>query len=240
MQVAAKTAVLEDVPDKTKVMGIPAIPFRELGRREVWLNRLPELAKTNRRAREKIEGCHPDPERAEGDGTLGNGGTESKAPPSPRSLAHARDDTRIMMMTIHAIMKVLPHLSDAARRSPFWRSKREEDSSAEERHGQRAVLSGAFSRRAGLPGVLIIEAMAQCGAVLFSARDPRSRKEALPLRRVDKARFRKARDSGDQLIFECEVLQQRSSTVKIRGVARVGGAVVAEAEMLSIMADKPE
>lgn len=45
VQVAAKTAVLEDVPDKTKVMGIPAIPFREFGRREVWLSRLPELAK---------------------------------------------------------------------------------------------------------------------------------------------------------------------------------------------------
>ncbi len=45
VQVAAKSAVLEDVPDNTKVMGIPAIPFREFARRDVWLKKLPELAK---------------------------------------------------------------------------------------------------------------------------------------------------------------------------------------------------
>jgi len=44
-QVAAKSAVLADIPEKAKVMGIPAVPFRDFSRREVWLRRLPELAK---------------------------------------------------------------------------------------------------------------------------------------------------------------------------------------------------
>ncbi len=40
--------------------------------------------------------------------------------------------------------------------------------------------------------------------------------------------------------MECEVLQRRASTVKMKGTARVNGAVVAEAEMLSVMTDRPE
>jgi UDP-3-O-[3-hydroxymyristoyl] glucosamine N-acyltransferase len=44
-QVAAKSAVLADIPEKAKVMGIPAISFRDFSRREVWLRRLPELAR---------------------------------------------------------------------------------------------------------------------------------------------------------------------------------------------------
>jgi UDP-3-O-[3-hydroxymyristoyl] glucosamine N-acyltransferase len=43
VQVAAKSAVLHDVPEKSKVMGSPAVPFREFARREVLFKRLPEL-----------------------------------------------------------------------------------------------------------------------------------------------------------------------------------------------------
>jgi len=45
---------------------------------------------------------------------------------------------------------------------------------------------------------------------------------------------------GDQLILECEVLHRRASTVKMRGVAKVAGVVVAEAELLSMLVDRPE
>ena len=72
VQVAAKTAVLEDVPDKTKVMGIPAMPFRDFGRRDVWLSRLPELAKRIEELEKALKECHP--ERSEGPG--GTGGTQ--------------------------------------------------------------------------------------------------------------------------------------------------------------------
>jgi 3-hydroxymyristoyl/3-hydroxydecanoyl-(acyl carrier protein) dehydratase len=57
---------------------------------------------------------------------------------------------------------------------------------------------------------------------------------------VDKARFRRPVVPGDQLILECEVLQRRASTVKVRGTAKVNDVLVAEAELLSVMVDRPE
>jgi len=146
-----------------------------------------------------------------------------------------------MIMTIQEIMKILPH------RYPMLLV----DRILEIDEGKRIVglknvtaneqfFQGHFPGAPVMPGVLIIEAMAQCGAVLFLRAIPDRDKKLFLFGGVDKARFRKPVVPGDQLIFECEVLQQRSSTVKIKGVARVGGAVVAEAEMLSVMADRPE
>ena len=144
-------------------------------------------------------------------------------------------------MTINEIMKVLPH------RYPMLLV----DRILEIEEGKRIVglknvtaneqfFQGHFPGAPVMPGVLIIEAMAQCGAVLFLRAIKDREKKLFLFGGVDKARFRKPVIPGDQLIFECEVLQQRSTTVKIRGVAKVGGAVVAEAEMLSVMADRPE
>ncbi len=146
-----------------------------------------------------------------------------------------------MMMTIHEIMKVLPH------RYPMLLV----DRILEIEEGKRIVglknvtaneqfFQGHFPGAPVMPGVLIIEAMAQCGAILFLRSIPNRETKLFLFGGVDKARFRKPVIPGDQLIFECEVLQQRSSTVKLKGVAKVDGAVVAEAEMLSVMADRPE
>ncbi|MGZ8851642.1 MAG: 3-hydroxyacyl-ACP dehydratase FabZ [Thermoanaerobaculia bacterium] len=143
-------------------------------------------------------------------------------------------------MTIHEIMKVLPH------RYPMLLV----DRILEIEEGKRIVglknvtaneqfFQGHFPGAPVMPGVLIIEAMAQCGAVLFLRSIPDREKKLVLFGGVDKARFRKPVVPGDQLIFECEVLQQRSNTVRIKGVAKVDGAVVAEAEMLSVMADRP-
>lgn len=53
-QVAAKTAVYHDVPEKAKVMGIPAVPFRDAARRDVWIKRLPEMARRIEELEEKL------------------------------------------------------------------------------------------------------------------------------------------------------------------------------------------
>jgi beta-hydroxyacyl-ACP dehydratase FabZ len=101
-------------------------------------------------------------------------------------------------------------------------------------------FQGHFPGAPVMPGVLIVEAMAQCSAVLF-LRDLEDREKKLFLfGGIDKARFRKPVLPGDQLILECVVLQKRAGTVKVRGVARVNDAVVAEAEMLSVMTNRPE
>jgi beta-hydroxyacyl-ACP dehydratase FabZ len=133
------------------------------------------------------------------------------------------------VLNIIEIQKLLPH------RYPMLLVDRLKNVSANEQFFQ-----GHFPGAPVMPGVLIVEAMAQCAAVLF-LRDIEDRDKKLFLfGGVDKARFRKPVIPGDQLILECEVLQKRASTVKVRGQARVDGVVVAEAELLSVMTNRPE
>ncbi len=148
--------------------------------------------------------------------------------------------TRQTMLTINEIMKILPH------RYPMLLV----DRVVEIDEGKRIVgiknvtaneqfFQGHFPGAPVMPGVLIVEAMAQCSAVLI-LRDIPDRDEKLFLfGGVDKARFRRPVVPGDQLRMECEVLQRRSNTIKVKGTAAVDGNVVAEAEMLSIMVERP-
>jgi beta-hydroxyacyl-ACP dehydratase FabZ len=144
------------------------------------------------------------------------------------------------MLNILDIMKLLPH------RYPMLLV----DRILEFEDGKRIVglknvsaneqfFQGHFPGNPVMPGVLIVEAMAQCCAVLF-LKDIEDRDKKLFLfGGVDKARFRKPVIPGDQLIMECTVLQKRASTVRMRGEAKVDGAIVAEAEMLSVMTERP-
>jgi beta-hydroxyacyl-ACP dehydratase FabZ len=144
------------------------------------------------------------------------------------------------MLTIHEIMKILPH------RYPMLLV----DRVLEIEEGKRIVgiknvtanepfFQGHFPGAPVMPGVLIVEAMAQCGAILF-LRDIADRDQKLFLfGGVDKARFRRPVVPGDQLRLECELVQRRGNSVKIHGTATVDGNVVAEAEMLSIMVERP-
>jgi beta-hydroxyacyl-ACP dehydratase FabZ len=145
------------------------------------------------------------------------------------------------MMTITEIMKLLPH------RYPMLLV----DRILEIEDGKRIVglknvtaneqfFQGHFPGAPVMPGVLIIEALAQCGAVLFLRDLPDREKKLFLFGGVDKARFRKPVVPGDQLILECEVLQKRASTVKLRGTARVGDQLATECEMFSVMVDRPE
>src|SRR6185436_10714573 len=145
------------------------------------------------------------------------------------------------MLTINEILKILPH------RYPMLLI----DRILEIEPGKRIVglknvtaneqfFQGHFPGAPVMPGVLIVEAMAQCSAVLC-LRDIEDRDRKLFLfGGVDKARFRRPVLPGDQLILECEMLQKRSTTVRMRGVAKVEGNVVAEAELLSVMTLRPE
>jgi beta-hydroxyacyl-ACP dehydratase FabZ len=145
-----------------------------------------------------------------------------------------------MIMTVQQIMSILPH------RYPMLLV----DRILELDEGKRIVglknvtaneqfFQGHFPGAPVMPGVLIVEAMAQCGALLFLKDVPDRETKLFLFGGVDKARFRKPVVPGDTLILEIDLLQRRSSTLKMRGVAKVEGAIVAEAEMLSIMADRP-
>jgi len=92
-----------------------------------------------------------------------------------------------------------------------------------------------------MPGVLILEAMAQVGGCLVYATEPSFKgKKALYLAGIDKARFRRPVVPGDQLILTVEVLTVRTTLVKMRTEARVEGQLAAEAEILSGVVDLPE
>jgi beta-hydroxyacyl-ACP dehydratase FabZ len=97
---------------------------------------------------------------------------------------------------------------------------------------------GHFPGAPVMPGVLIIEALAQAGAVLLLHDMPDREKRLVFFTGIDAARFRRTVVPGDQLRLTMEVLKLRSRTCKMRGVAEVDGQLAAEAEILSAMVDR--
>jgi 3-hydroxyacyl-[acyl-carrier-protein] dehydratase len=89
-----------------------------------------------------------------------------------------------------------------------------------------------------MPGVLIIEALAQAGAVLL-LHDMADREGKLVyFTGIDKARFRRTVVPGDQLRLTVEVLKFRATASKLRGIAEVDGVKAAEAEIMSALVDR--
>ncbi len=145
------------------------------------------------------------------------------------------------MIDIQEIMETLPH------RYPFLLV----DRIVEMEMGKRVVgiknvtmneqfFQGHFPGHPIMPGVLIIEAMAQTGGVLALKSVPKEevKNKVIYFMSIDKAKFRKRVVPGDQLRFELDVIRQRSNIVSLKARALVDGAVVAEAELMAMIADK--
>jgi 3-hydroxymyristoyl/3-hydroxydecanoyl-(acyl carrier protein) dehydratase len=91
-----------------------------------------------------------------------------------------------------------------------------------------------------MPGVLIVEAMAQtAGILVLKSMEDRASKLVL-LVAIENARFRRPVVPGDSLRMEMKVIKRKSSVAKMAGVATVDGVVVAEAEVMCKLADKEE
>jgi UDP-3-O-[3-hydroxymyristoyl] N-acetylglucosamine deacetylase / 3-hydroxyacyl-[acyl-carrier-protein] dehydratase len=143
------------------------------------------------------------------------------------------------VLGIEEIMKVLPH------RYPFLLV----DRVVEIEEGKRIVgiknvtinepfFQGHFPGHPIMPGVLIIEAMAQVGGMLLMGAVPDPDKKVVYFTSLNNVKWRRPVKPGDQLRFELELLQVRGMMCKMQGVAKVDGEVVAEAEMGAMVRDK--
>jgi beta-hydroxyacyl-ACP dehydratase FabZ len=98
---------------------------------------------------------------------------------------------------------------------------------------------GHFPGHPIMPGVLIVEAMAQVGGVLLMrSLDARAEKKVMYFTGIDRARFRRAVVPGDQIRFEVEILQLRRQLCRMRCAAYVEGKLVAEAQLSSVVVDR--
>ncbi len=143
------------------------------------------------------------------------------------------------VMGIQEILKILPH------RYPFLLV----DRIVHTEPGKRIVgiknvtmnepfFPGHFPGHPVMPGVLIVEAMAQTGGMLLMGQvdDPESK--VVYFMSIDGVKFRKPVVPGDQLRFELEMLKFRGKTCRMRGVAYVDGQPVTEAEMMAAIVDR--
>ena len=94
-------------------------------------------------------------------------------------------------------------------------------------------FAGHFPGHPIMPAVLIIEAMAQVGGILFLNSVDNPERYLVYFSRIDKARFRKPVFPGDQMRFELELLQLKLRVCRMKGLAFVGEDLVAEAELLA-------
>jgi 3-hydroxyacyl-[acyl-carrier-protein] dehydratase len=144
-----------------------------------------------------------------------------------------------MILDSNGIQKILPH------RYPFLMV----DAILEMEQFKRIVgvknvsinegfFQGHFPGKPIMPGVLIIEAMAQTGGLLLLKEVPERENKLLYFVAVDDARFRRPVVPGDQLRLEVDVISWRANFCKLRGRASVDGVLAAEATLMCKMVDR--
>jgi UDP-3-O-[3-hydroxymyristoyl] N-acetylglucosamine deacetylase / 3-hydroxyacyl-[acyl-carrier-protein] dehydratase len=149
-----------------------------------------------------------------------------------------RGDANVVM-DIRAILKIMPH------RYPFLLIDRILDVDP----GKRVValknvtinepfFAGHFPDHPIMPGVLVLEAMAQAGGVLLLNTVEKPETKVVYFMGIDGARFRRPVSPGDQLRFELEMLVNRRGMCKMRGRATVDGELVTEADLMATVVDK--
>jgi UDP-3-O-[3-hydroxymyristoyl] N-acetylglucosamine deacetylase/3-hydroxyacyl-[acyl-carrier-protein] dehydratase len=99
-------------------------------------------------------------------------------------------------------------------------------------------FNGHFPGHPVMPGVLIIEAMGQVGGLLIMDLVENPENKIVYFMSLDNVKWRRPVTPGDQIVFELEMLQYRRHTCRMKGVGRVAGHVVAEAELMARIVDR--
>ena len=144
-----------------------------------------------------------------------------------------------IIFDINAIKKILPH------RYPFLLVDGIIEFEPEKRivgiknvTGNEQFFEGHFPERPVMPGVLIVEAMAQTGGIMLLKDDEEVENKLVFFMGMDSVKFRKPVVPGDQLVMELTMLKARRSTFRMAGKAYVKGELVCEAEMMAAVVDK--
>lgn len=143
-------------------------------------------------------------------------------------------------LDIEQILKILPH------RAPFVLVDRVTEVIPNEViRGHKCVsinepwFVGHFPKHPIMPGVLVIEALAQIGGILAYASEPFDEQTSLLyFLGIDKAKFRRPVVPGDRLDLEVTVVHHRTNVWKLRGEASVDGTLCAQGELLASVVDR--
>lgn len=142
------------------------------------------------------------------------------------------------MLDAEAILKILPH------RYPFLLVDRvlsvEDDRAVAIKNVtiNEPFFQGHFPGRPIMPGVLVLEALAQVGGILAFQTTKEAQDHLVIFLGIDYAKFRKPVVPGDQLRMEVSLLQKRNPYWRLRGEARVDNALVCEMEFKAMLAPR--
>ncbi|MFQ6070652.1 MAG: 3-hydroxyacyl-ACP dehydratase FabZ [Candidatus Aminicenantales bacterium] len=98
-------------------------------------------------------------------------------------------------------------------------------------------FQGHFPQKRIMPGVLVVEAMAQTGGILLYHTLPDSKDKIFFMSKIDEVKFRRPVLPGDQLILSAEIVKLKGNFCLVRGKAKVDGEIVAEGEIMAYVTD---
>ena len=143
-------------------------------------------------------------------------------------------DTVQLPLDVKAVMALLPH------RYPFLLVERVTElepgksiTAFKNVSVNEPFFQGHFPGEPVMPGVLIIEGMAQTGIILAALSNPELKGKLAYFAGVDKARFRRIVHPGDRLEYRLEMLKQKGKVMKMAGQTFVDGQLAAEAELMA-------